>query len=87
MSSLKVGGMYRVPWTTLVFPITGVGTISLDLGKLVVVLSQVPHEYMKQVIRVRVLCPSGDIGDISLPCSGLFFWKELSISDAPQTSP
>ena len=86
MSSLKVGGMYRVPWTTWVYFISGHDT-SLEKGKLVVVLSQVPHEYMKQVIRVRVLCPSGDIGYAIIPCSGLFFWKELSLSDAPQTSP
>jgi len=76
MSSLKVGGMYRVPWTTWVYFISGHDT-SLEKGKLVVVLSQVPHEFMK-VIRVRVLCPSGDIGDISLSCSGLSYWKEAS---------
>ena len=86
MSSLKVGGMYRVPWITWVCLTSGHGT-SLEKGKLAFVLSQVPHEFMKQVISVRVLCPSGDIGDISIPCSGLVYWKELSLSDAPQTSP
>lgn len=86
MNSLKVGGMYRVPWRTWVFLASG-HDINLDQGKLAFVLSQVPHEFMKQVIRVRVLCPSGDIGDISVPCSGLSYWKELSISDAPQASP
>lgn len=86
MSSLKVGGMYRVPWRTWVFLTSG-HDINLEEGKLAFVLSQVPHEFMKQVIRVRVLCPSGDIGYMSLPCSGLSYWKELSILDAPQTSP
>jgi hypothetical protein len=77
MSSLKVGGMYRVAWRTWVCLTSGHDT-NLDEGKLVVVLSQVPHEFMKQVIRVRVLCPSGDIGDISLSYSGLSYWKEAS---------
>lgn len=86
MSSLKVGGMYRVPWRTWVCLTSGHDT-NLVEGNLAFVLSQVPHKFMKQVIRVRVLCPSGDIGDISLPCSVLFYWKELSLSDAPQTSP
>lgn len=85
MSSLKVGGMYRVPWTILVYFTSG--HERLERGKLVVVLNQVPHEYMEQVIRVRVLCPSGDIGHATLPCSGLSYWKEASLSDAPQTSP
>jgi hypothetical protein len=86
MSSLKVGGMYRVPWRTWVCLTSGHDT-NLEEGKLAFVLSQVPHEFMKQVIRVRVLCPSGDIGYVSIPCSGLVYWKELSLSDAPQTSP
>lgn len=85
MSSLKVGVMYRVPWITWVFLTSGHDT-NLEEGKLAFVLSQVPHEFMKQVIRVRVLCPSGDIGDISLPCSVLSYWKELSIFDAAQTA-
>ena len=85
MNLLKVGVMYRVPWTTWICLNSGHDR-SLEKGKLIVVLSQVPHEYMKQVIRVRVLCPSGDIGDMSLPCSGLSYWKELSIFDAAQTA-
>ena len=85
MNLLRVGGMYHVPWTTWVCLTSGHDT-SLEKGKLIVVLSQVPHEFMKQVIRVRVFCPSGDIGDMSLPCSGLSYWKELSIFDAAQTA-
>ena len=73
MNLLRVGGMYHVPWTTWVCLTSGHDT-SLE------------NEYMKQVIRVRVLCPSGDIGDLSLPCSGLSYWKELSIFDAAQTA-
>lgn len=85
MNLLRVGGMYRVPWRTWVCLISG-HDINLEEGKLLVVLSQVPHEHMKQTIRVRVFCPSGDIGDISLPCSGLSYWKELSVFDAAQTA-
>ena len=92
MSSLKVGGMYRVPWVT--WALDTKSTIKLNVGDLIVILSQelVPNQPPQSpLLRFTVLCPSGVTGYIILACSGLFYWKEaslaLSLSDAPQTSP
>ena len=92
MSSLKVGGMYRVPWVT--WALDTKSTIKLNVGDLIVILRQelVPNQPPQSpLLRFTVLCPSGVTGYIILACSGLFYWKEaslaLSLSDAPQTSP
>ena len=92
MSSLKVGGMYRVPWVT--WALDTKRTIKLNVGDLIVILSQelvLNQPPQSPLLRFTVLCPSGVTGYIILACSGLFYWKEaslaLSLSDAPQTSP
>ena len=94
MSSLKVGGMYRVPWVT--WALHTERTTKLNVGDLIVILSQelVPNPNQppqNPLLRFTVLCPSGVTGYIVTACSGLFYWKEaslaLSLSDAPQTSP
>ena len=92
MSSLKVGGMYRVPWVT--WALDTKRTTKLNVGDLIVILSQelVPNQPPQSpLLRFTVLCPSGVIGYIITACSGLFYWKEaslaLSLSDALQTSP
>ena len=92
MSSLKVGGMYRVPWVT--WALDTKSTIKLNVGDLIVILSQqlVPNQPPQSpLLLFTVLCPSGVTGYIITACSGLFYWKEaslaLSLSDAPQTSP
>ena len=92
MSSLRVGGMYRVPWVT--WALDTKSTTKLNVGDLIVILSQelVQNQPLKSpLFRFTVLCPSGVTGYIILACSGLFYWKEanlaLSLSDAPQTSP
>lgn len=92
MSSLKVGGMYRVPWVT--WALDTKSTTKLNVGDLIVILSQelVPNQPPQSpLLRFTVLCPSGVTGYIVTACSGLFYWEEaslaLSLSDAPQTSP
>ena len=92
MSSLKVGGMYRVPWVT--WALDTKRNIKLNVGDLIVILSQelaLNQRPQSPLLRFTVLCPSGVIGYIITACSGLFYWKEanlaLSLSDAPQTSP
>ena len=92
MSSLKVGGMYRVPWVT--WALDTKRNIKLNVGDLIVILSQelIPNQPPQSpLLRFTVLCPSGVTGYIIIACSGLFYWKEaslaLSLSDAPQTSP
>lgn len=100
MSSLKVGGMYRVPWVTWAAHAISYNprnATKLNAGDSIVILNQELIQYKNttdpklDLLRFTVLCPSGVIGHIIIACSGLFYWEEaslaLSLSDAPQTSP
>ena len=100
MSSLKVGGMYRVPWVTRAAHAMSDNprnATKLNAGDSIVILNQELIQYKNttdpklDLLRFTVLCPSGVTGYIIIACSALFYWEEaslaLSLSDASQTSP